>query len=166
MMDMAHNNMISIIGVNYLQPIATLIEARSSFQTEKPNEVQAARWDNGFSTSLIILNVLMVESIINRIKYLVKEDPSSKALDFVKKTDWAQPFYDSLLEIFVVRDVIAHNHIWEAVIYWDENFDMKLDEAHIIDGYGDRKFREVANHNTRQTTKLHLNLFPTSSQSC
>lgn len=103
----------------------------------------------------------MAESILNRMKYLEKEDASSKALDFVKKTEWAQPFYDSLLEIFVVRDVIAHNHIWEAAIYWDENFDMKLDEAHIIEGYGDRKFREVANHYTRQTTKLHLNLFPT-----
>lgn len=158
---MSPEKMISVIGVNYLQPIATLIEARSSFQSEGPNEVQASRWDNGFSISLIILNVLLLESIINRVKYVVEENPSQKAIDFIKDTDWTKSFYENLLEIMVVRDVIAHNHIWEAEFDWDENFDMKLIEAHIIEGYGDKKFRAVVNHDTRKTIKLKLNLFPT-----
>lgn len=153
--------MISVIGVNYLYPISTLIEARSSFHTIGPNEVQAARWDNGFAVSLIVLNVLLLESIINRVKYINKIAPSMKPIVFIEETKWTKIFYERLLEVFVVRDVIAHNHIWEAEFIWNDEFDMKLIEAHVIDGYGDKKFKTVLDQGSRKTRILGLNLFPT-----
>jgi hypothetical protein len=36
---------------------------------------------------------------------------------------------DSLEELFVVRDAIAHNHVWEAQYSWDDQNEMKLVSA-------------------------------------
>lgn len=157
---MQSDKLISIIGVNYLHPITILIEARSALKTAEPNEVQASRWDNGIAVSLIILTVLMVESIINRIQYILKIIPPVKTLDFIKTTEWTKSCFEKLQEIFVLRDVIAHNHIWEAEFYWDVDYDMKLIDALLVDGYGDKKFSSVLNAETRKTHLLGLNLFP------
>src|SRR5690606_739628 len=61
-------------------------------------------------------------------------------------------------EIFVVRDAIVHNHIWEAQVNAQN---MRLVSACLPGWYGDSKFSSVVDQSTRQTRRLHLDVFPT-----
>jgi hypothetical protein len=161
---MTYNNpegYVSVIGTSYLFPIADLLGELNSLNTKGPNEVQASPRENGYSTAIIILTVLLLESAISRTQYVRGEKPPKKPLEFIKNNYPGSGYSESLEELFVLRDVIAHNHLWEAKFYWDENMGMKLLAAGIIEGYGDTKFKKVRNSTSRMTRLLNLNLFPT-----
>jgi len=66
-----------------------------------------------------------------------------------------------LEELFVVRDAIAHNHVWEAQYVWDDQAGMRLISAALEEGYGDTKFKRVSDMARRKTHRLSINLFPT-----
>ncbi len=89
------------------------------------------------------------------------EKPPKKPIIFVQATYPFSEFGDKIEELFVVRDVIAHNHLWEAEIFWDEQLNMKLVSAEREEGYGDRKLDKVLDPVERKTRKLGINLFPT-----
>jgi len=68
---------------------------------------------------------------------------------------------DRVEEIFVVRDVIAHNQLWAMECGWildDLQFENKPER---LPGYGDRKLERVMNPETRRTRLLNLDVFPT-----
>lgn len=152
---------VSIIGTSYLLPIAKLLESLEALKSRGPNEVQASSLENGYSAAIAILTVLLLESAISRAQYVLGISPPQKPVEFIRKTYPDCDLADQIEELFVLRDVIAHNHVWEAQMYWDEQGQMKLVEADLQTGYGDRKFNKVRNGNKRQTRILDLNLFPT-----
>jgi hypothetical protein len=152
---------VSIIGFSYLNPIARLLETLESFDSKGPNPVQVSIVENGYSAAIIILTVLLVESAIARTQYVLSENPPKKPLEFVRKTYSSSSFVDKLEELFVVRDVIAHNHVWEAQFIWDDQSGMKLISATLKEGYGDKKYAKVLDPRIRKTRRLGINLFPT-----
>ena len=150
---------ISIVASNFVFPIVSLIEALDSVGKHAPNEVQASPLENGYSLAITTLTVLMVESAISRTQYRMKITPPQKALEFIKK-EFSNDLFQKIEELFVIRDTIAHNHVWEANVYWDENGKLKLVDAQLVKGYGDKKFGKVVDKNTRKTKLLGLNVFP------
>lgn len=70
-------------------------------------------------------------------------------------------FFGKLEELFVVRDVIAHNHVWEARFLRNDDAGMTLIVAELLKGYGDNKFNRVLDPTNRKTRLLGINLFPT-----
>jgi len=130
-----------------------------SINPSGPNEVQAFPIENGYSLAIVALTVLMVESAISRTQYRMDKIPPQKTLEFIK-AHFLDDLVQKVIEIFVLRDVIAHNHVWEAKFFWDEHGKMKLVEAEITEGYGDRKFNKTVDSNTRKTKMLELNVFP------
>ena len=82
-------------------------------------------------------------------------------MNFVRTTYPISGFVDKIEELFVVRDVIAHNHVWEAQFQWDDEGGLKLMSTQLRQGYGDTKFRRVIDGSTRKTRRLDLNVFPT-----
>jgi hypothetical protein len=104
----------------------------------------------------------MLESAIGRTQYVRGEKPPKKPVNFIRTTYPASGFADRIEELFVARDAIAHNHIWEAKITWGDDYGMKLVSAELRDGYGDdKKFQRVIDATTRTTKLLGINLFPT-----
>jgi len=102
------------VGFRYLYPIASLLEQLLSLENRNPNEVQASTLENGYSCSIIVMCGLMIESAIARVKFDQDiEDPKS-ALQYVKVYFPEYERFDELEELFVIRDAIVHNHIWEA----------------------------------------------------
>jgi hypothetical protein len=152
---------VSIIGFSYLDPIVRLIEELESLGSKGPNEVQASSIENGYSASVVILTVLLLESAIARTQYIQGNKPANKPLDFVCAIYPNSGFVDALEELFVVRDVIAHNHVWEAQYLWDDQVGLRLVSAALESGYGDKKFRRVIDQTNRKTRYLGINLFPT-----
>ena len=90
---------------------------------------------------------------------MMKVSPPQKALAFIKQ-EFQSDLYKKVEEIFVIRDIIAHNHVWEANVYWDENGKLRLVDAQRVKGYGDKKFDKVVDSNNRKTKILGLNVFP------
>ena len=152
---------VSIVGFNYIQPICTLLEKLLSLDSKDPNEVQASQAENGYSSAIIMLTMLLVESAIARVKYDLDKTSSRSPLEFVRTELPSFTSIDKLEELFVVRDVIAHNHVWEAKFLRDDNAGLRLIAAELRRGYGDRKFGRVLNQETRKTRLLGVNLFPT-----
>ena len=152
---------VSVIGTNYLHPISSLLESLELLDPKGPNEVQASPLENGYSVAITVLTVLLLESAINRTQYIRGEKPPKKPVNFVRATYPVSTFGDILEELFVVRDVIVHSHLWEAEITWDEQMRMRLISAEREEGYGDKKFDKVINPAERKTRQLGINLFPT-----
>ena len=161
MAEQANHDYVSIIGTSYLSPIATLLDALQARGPKGPNEVQASSFENGYSASIIILTVMLLESCIARTQYIRQESPPRKPLDFARATFPGAHNSGAIEELFVVRDVIAHSHVWEARIQHSEDAGMRLVLAQLREGYGDAKFRRVLDPDTRTTRLLGLNLFPT-----
>jgi hypothetical protein len=161
---------VSVIGSSYLHPISKLLESLEKLSPKEPNQVHTSDLDNGYSVSIIVLTVLLIESTLNRTQYIKRkkfEEPiekgrnSFKPIEFLKKEFTGNPIVEEIEEIFVLRDTIVHNHLWEANVYWDKESKLRLNNAQIINDFGDTKYKTVKNTETRMTNKLHLNLFPT-----
>jgi hypothetical protein len=154
-------NYLSIIGFGYLRPILALLERLEALPRSAVNEVHAAQPLNGFSASIVALSVLLVESAIARTQYDLGVKPPKRPLEFFRSQFSTCPHLEELQELYVIRDVIAHNHVWEANFTWDEGLGMRLHWAELTSGYGDSKLEKVIDTNTRTTKLLNLNLFPT-----
>jgi hypothetical protein len=151
---------LSIIGVNFLHPIGVLLDELFSLEPRDPNEVQSSPLENGYSISLIMLTVLMVESFIRRIQFICEKEEIRSPLQFIRQVFPDYEKIDEVEELFVVRDVIAHNHVWGCQILWDANGKMKFKSIDKRLG-GDKKFDRVIDMKNRKTRCLDLNLFPT-----
>lgn len=150
---------VSIIASILVFSIVSLYESLDTLGKRASNEVQASPQENGYSLAIITLTVLMVESTVSRTQYMMKIAPPQKALEFIEQ-EFPTDLFQKVEELFVLRDIIAHNHVWEANIYWDENGNLKLVDAQLVKGYGDRKFAKVVDNPTRKTKILGLNVFP------
>jgi len=151
---------VSIIGVNYLYPICRLLEELDSLNSSSSNQVQTSNVENGYSVVIIALTLFLLESFINRNRYDVQDNAKIPSLKFMRTIYPNSCLVDNLEELFVVRDVIVHNHVWEAR-FNTEGEAVELIFADLRKGYGDKKFNRVINPTNRKTRQLGINLFPT-----
>ena len=150
---------VTIIGFNYIHPIAALIERLLKLPFREPNEFQANPFENGFSASLIGLTAFMTESAIRRTQYITGSTEWN-ATKFLENTFPSYPNLAEVIELFVARDVIAHNHVWEAVVTWHRSEGMTLSSSKKLFG-GNTIYDKVINKADMRTHRLRINLFPT-----
>jgi len=155
----AQRDYVSVLSSGLFQPIADLFHLMDQRLPAGPNEVQASPAENGQAASIIVLGVLVLESVLNRTRYVDKVG-AEKPLDTLRRLG-AGNLAEDAEELFVLRDVIAHNHLWVATFHWDDQGEMRLDSAEILPGYGDKKFKRVVDPDTRRTRRLGLDVFPT-----
>lgn len=157
---------ISIIGTSYLHPITSLIETLKPLEPKGINDLQASSYENGYAVSIIVLTVFLIESIVARTKKLqsfhISITNSRSPLDFIRTAYPGSGFESKIEELFVVRDVIAHNHVWEAPFTSDSQGKMRVICAPALQaGYGDKKYRNVLDSRTQKTQLLQINVYPT-----
>ena len=150
---------MSVLFASLLQPMVDLFDLMEQKEPKGPNEVQASRAENGYAASIAILTALVIESVCNRVRY-VRGDVDRKGAVQTLRELLAAGLADDVEEIFVLRDVIAHNHVWEATIADDDAKGLVLVSATKRPGYGDDKFDRVVHLTTRRTRRLHLDVFP------
>jgi hypothetical protein len=151
-------NYVSVIGPAFLQPIATLLESLDNLEPRGANDVQVSGPVNGYSAAICALTVVLIESTLNRARYVRSIEGKRSSIECFAQLVRDPELTEQLTELYVLRDVIAHNHIWLARI--DEE-NMKLLEAMLLPKYGDEKYRQAIDEKTRTTKLLHLNVFPT-----
>jgi len=163
-MEKISESYVSIVGDSYLLPIADLSETLFSHASLSQNEVQASSWENGYSASLCILTIAWFESYTMRVRYLNRTSGHTTIkppVSFLKALYPDLPIFDELVEIFVLRDTLIHNHLWMIQFSWNESVGMKLHEADKDAFSGDKKYAQYVDPVTRKTKKLGLNVVPT-----
>lgn len=153
---------VSVIGVAMVTPLLHLLEHLDGLEAAPPNEVQAGNPENGLAVGVVTLAAMMSESALNRTRYVRKDDPRGKpSADYFNSVVGDGGLAADLEEVFVLRDVIAHNHVWEAFVGPGPDGRLKFWGAPALPpGYGDKKFRKVLDPKSRVTRRLSLNLFP------
>jgi len=132
---------------------------------------QTSMWEHGHASAAIVLTVISIEAYRNGICYLSRRAVSRGAYavpidlsDVLLIGDDrfpAERFKNLLAEMFVVRDVIVHNHIYEVEVTSDEHWEMVRHEQKLLKGYGrDAKYSACVNDRTRRTKLLRLNVQP------
>jgi hypothetical protein len=98
-----------------------------------------------------------------RLKYLHRGEPAASktsALEIFRGFFPAFSQIDELEECFVLRDVLAHNHLWEISYRWDESTPMELANAVRAFVHKDQKYERSVDLATFRTRKLRLHIFP------
>lgn len=155
--------LITIVGSSYFEPISLLLEELEKHDKGSSNEVQSGYYVNGFASSVCILSVVCLESYVMRVRYI--NNASQKDIDrtpvpvYLKTLYQDFPYEDELNEIHIVRDVLAHNHLWEVDYSWDDEKGM-VHDASTKRSSGDKKYNQYVNTSTNITTKLSLNVSP------
>ena len=152
---------VSIIGVNYLLPISKCLEMIMKEENRLPPIELATVYDNGYSVGIVVLTVLMIESFIRRACLILNHAPYKSALEYIDNTFSDYSRKECIEETFVLRDVVAHNHLWSMNLSWNRIGHMTIHDVDHIAG-GDKKYRRIIDPNTSRTKKLKMRLRPTS----
>lgn len=166
------NQIVSIIGDSYLQPIALLLEKLFDRDIQL-DDIKAGFYENGYSASICVLSALWFESYSMRVRYINKAHPSSKktnAIKFLMELYTDFPFETQLTEVFIVRDLIVHNNLWHIDFEWpdinSEDFSQKLIAAEKDEFGGDKKYEKFVDTKARKTKALQLNVVPIAINRC
>jgi len=154
---------ISVIATSFIETVVKLTEALESTDPKPPNEVKTTSRENGYSCGIIVMAALLLESALNRARHVRKEpvDRRTSVSDTFEKIVANPELAEQVQEIFTIRDVIVHNHLWTADVKWDESLDLVFSSKPVLEeGYGNERFRKVLDSGTRLSSQLQLNLFP------
>jgi len=164
--------LVTVIGTNYIEQIVPgLLEKSFDIYQKKDfskKNFQVSVHENTYSTSAIVLAVLGIEAYRNRIYYLEKKKVSKSVSSDIstiftnKDNNFPKQDFEAILtEVFVIRDVIVHNHIYELEVVSDDNWDMISHKQKLLEGYGDdRKYKNFVNSRVRKTINLGLGVQP------
>ena len=162
-MSKMNDSLVTIIGISYFEPISALIEKLEIHDNGISNEVQAGYYVNGFAASICILAVVCLESYVMRVRYINKasQDAINKesVSKYLKTLYLDFPFEKELYEIHILRDTLAHNHLWEVSYSSEDEKGMTL---HSVNKWssGDKKYQQNVDSNTHLTKTLGLNVSP------
>lgn len=176
MIDAANKQkLITVIGGTFVEFVVWDLIAEA-FEAYKKRDFsrkyfQTSIWEHGHAAAAIVLTVIGIEAYRNRIYYIERKRVSRRTNAVVndlcgvlKGENNAFPddkIKELLTEVFIIRDVIAHNHIYEVEVVSDQDWNMIGHKQSLLRGYGfDSKYRTYVNKRTRKTKLLKLNVQP------
>src|SRR3989344_2162034 len=154
---------ISCIGISFIEPVIDLYLKLRKLKFSGYSKTQVSSRENGYSVSIIVPLILFVESSLNRIRYLEK-DKRDNLKFFSSKFSSNQNLVKKLYEIYVLRDLIFHNHIWRISYEFDNSYNEIKIYQKILNGYGDKrpdkKYVDYVDKRKKITKTLKLNVNP------
>jgi hypothetical protein len=152
---------ISIIGSSHFHAIAALVDDLRRLAFGSPTEITVPGVENGLSVAVCVLSVIAFESFMVRAWHIKgRTGQARNGLDAFEKLYPEYEHSQLVVEAFVVRDLIAHNHLWELSYTWTEDDPIVLLEALRLAG-GDQKYLDVVDTVSRRTRALRLHVLPT-----
>ena len=126
--------------------------------------------ENGYALSVVLLLIVSLESHIGRVSYLQSnltkggrtKSPRQPVPDYLAGLRRSFRMQKSLTEVFVLRDAIAHGHVWKLEVSDHMVRGQILRAAALLPGYGDYKYKISLNPRTRRSSILGLNLVPSA----
>lgn len=158
------DSQVSILGSSYFQPIADLLDRWLIRPINKPNAVASAYYEHGYAASVILLLVAMLESYIVRVRFIRQTEIPDEYRSAIKVLLHLYPrlrYRKALTDVYVVRDAIFHNHLWQIEFSWGSSPGMVLHGAVKHPAFGDTKYLARVNPRTRRTKALGIAVVPT-----
>jgi hypothetical protein len=158
------NSQVSILGSSYLEPIADLLDRWLSHPSHRPNAVQSGYYEYGYAASIILLLLAMFESYVVRVRYIQRSSVPATLRTAIEVLLHLYPrlrHRKALIDIYVARDAIFHNHLWEIEYSWGGSPAMVLHGAVKDPAFGDKKYMTRVNPVTRRTKALGICVVPT-----
>lgn len=156
-----NDDLVTIIGNAYFEPICVLLEKLEKFE-EQQNEIQSGFYVNGFSASICLLAVACLESYVTRVQFVQKSRNQNidrtSVVEYLPRLYTDFPYINELTEIYILRDAIIHNHLWEMEFNWEDN-QISVSSARKR-SEADRKYGKNVDANTRRTKVLGLTVNP------
>lgn len=158
-------DVITVVGSAYFQPISDLVE--NLLKRPKPDQYPAgtSHRENGYSASLIVLLVAVLESYTARLKFLRNaETPASKGTpELLAELFPDIPTSEELVEVFLLRNLVVHNHVWHLDVSDGEDKGAPtLTTPQQLGFQVNKHYSSVVDLPTRRTLKLGLNASPTA----
>ena len=155
--------LVTILGSAYFDPIADLIDRLTKRARQRPNRVKSGEYENAYAASCVLLLVAMFESYTSRLRFAQGtkvSDSTRTAVDVVLSVYPKLRHKKALQDVYVLRDLLMHGHVWEIEYEWGGPVPMQFVEAKMHTAYGDKKFRSRVNMKTHRTKALGLSVFP------
>ena len=157
---------VTILGPDLVQPLAILLENLLRLPTPSDGKSRHGH-ERGYAATVCLLTAILVESFVMRAKYLNAKEESVKKRSVHEFMATQYPDFDShdeLVEMFVLRDVIAHNDLWEieSSAYrniWTELLSKAIHP--LTDKLKDKKYRNSVDIEDARTKILCLHVIPT-----
>jgi hypothetical protein len=157
------SELVTIVGASYFEPISKLFEELERHYKGREGEIQAGSFVNGYAASICLLSVVCLESYTMRARYIhgatgdeLNRLPVTKYLIKIYED---YPYLDETNEVFVVRDLLAHNHLLKVSYDTNETVGKKKKELVRI-STGDKKFSANVCSETEKTNILGLKYKP------
>lgn len=115
------DQVVSIVGNAYFQPIANLLEDLLTEPRAQAADGDAGAAENGFSAALCTLAVASLDSFTSRIRAFNRDNPVAKrrnALEFISGLYPDMPELEALTEVLAVRDLLMHPHLAESDLHY------------------------------------------------
>jgi hypothetical protein len=158
-------DVITVVGSAYLQPIADLLDRLLKRPISGIGPGGASEHENGYSAALVVLLVAVLESYTARLRFVRRAEGIAGNLgtpELLAKYFPSLPTRDELVEVFLVRNVLAHNHIWHLdVSYFAAVGAPTLATPKELGFQTSKHYEQVVNVAARKTHKLSLNVSPT-----
>lgn len=159
------DNLVTIVGPAYFQPIADLIDRWLTIAGRtRPNRVQSGYYEHGYASAVVLLLVAAFESYVARVRYIQGSKISSScrsALDVVRALYPKLRHMKALEEVYVLRDTLAHNYLWVIDYEYGSSPSMVMKSAQKSPAYGNHaKFRSRVDMATHKTKALGLHVLP------
>ena len=168
--NLIRQKVISAVGTRYVHELVLDLMEQAFKAYERRDHTKTGFGisgpENVSSTAGILLTAVAVEACRNRIFYSAKKRVAQSVADdlskfLVDKDPQASIVLSNILkEIFTIRDVIAHNHLYEISIYQTDDWDFVGHRQRLLKGYGDKKFTALVSTRTKRTKFLGLNAQP------
>ncbi len=158
-------DVITVVGSAYFQPISDLVENLLKRPQPDHYPVGTSHRENGYSASLIVLLVAVLESYTARLKFLRNaEVPGGKGTpELLGELFPDLPTADELVEVFLLRNLVVHNHVWHLDVSDIEGKGAPTIATPQQLGFQVNKhYSSVVNVPSRRTLKLGLNANPTA----
>lgn len=159
-------DVISVVGFSYLQPITDLLENLLKRPLLGEGPAGVSMHENGYSSSIVMLLVALLESFTTRVRFVRSSEciPGNKSTpELLSEYFPSLQTKDELIEIFLIRNVLAHNHIWHLDVSDFDNIGAPIIATPQELGFHTNKhYGQVVNVQTRKTRLLELNMSPTS----
>lgn len=161
-------DLITVVGSAFHQPIADHIGMLATRKRNPPEGANVGHHENGYCASIVILLVLAFESYVSRMSYLhhrktgeSRSQGPGPTYRYVQHLDPEFPLLEELQDVYVVRDSLAHSHLWSVdfVIRRDRT---DVTKRELFEGFGDKKMRQRVDLDTGKTKHLGCNVLPTS----
>lgn len=154
-------HVITVSADHFQYPISRLVEQLRRTTRPGAGEALPRKPECDYATTIILLTVVMFESYLGRVRHFDTVSPHKRAtgFEYFQQLRGRRPaqLVKQMREVFDLRDIIAHGHVWDVDQRWTERRPVYVKNAALdLRIYGSKGFPNRVTATEVQTPHRHL----------